>query len=65
MNTINAHPGINYEQHQLEMLLWHAEVYERNGKKREASKIRDWIADFVAQRGGTELGLVQREFVKP
>jgi len=46
MNTISAQPRINYEEHQLEMLLWHAEIHERNGKKQEASKIRDWVGDF-------------------
>ena len=47
MNTLSAHPEINYEQHQLEMLLWHAEIHERNGKELEASRIRDWVADFL------------------
>jgi hypothetical protein len=56
MNTINAHPEINYEQHQLEMLLWHAKIHEKNGQKQEASNIREWVATFAAHRGGTELG---------
>ena len=52
MYTLSADPEINYEQHQLEMLLWHAEIHEINGKKREASKIRDWVADFLGESKG-------------
>ena len=49
MYTLSADPEINYEQHQLEMLLWHAKIYEKSGKKQEASKIREWVAHFVSQ----------------
>jgi hypothetical protein len=36
------------EQHQLDMLLWQADVHERNGKKQEAFEIRTWVADFLS-----------------
>jgi hypothetical protein len=35
-----------YEQHRLDMLLWQADVHERNGKQQEAFEIRAWVADF-------------------
>jgi hypothetical protein len=54
MNTTSAHPEINYEQHQLEMLLWHAKIHERDGKKQEASEIRDWVADFLSSQSEEE-----------
>jgi prophage antirepressor-like protein len=47
MDTISAQSQTDFEQHQLEMLLWHAEIHQRNGKKHEASKIRDWVAGFL------------------
>jgi len=31
----------------LDMLLWQADVHERNGRKQEAFEIRAWVADFV------------------
>jgi hypothetical protein len=54
MNTISAQSGTDFEHHQLEMLLWHAETYERNGKKQEASEIRDWVADFLSSQSEEE-----------
>ena len=50
MNTTSADPGINYGQHQLEMLLWQAQIHEKSGKKQEASKIRAWVADFLGEQ---------------
>jgi hypothetical protein len=50
MDTISAQPLTDFEQHQLEMLRWHAEIHERNGKKQEASKIRTWVADFLGSQ---------------
>jgi hypothetical protein len=40
--------GPEYEEHQLDMLLWQADVHERNGRKREAFEIRGWVADFLS-----------------
>jgi hypothetical protein len=55
MNTISIHPVTDFEQqHQLEMLRWQAEIHERNGKKPEASKIRDWVADFLSSQSEDE-----------
>jgi hypothetical protein len=42
------------QQHRLGMLLWHAEIHERNGKKEEAFKIRDWVADFLSSQSEDE-----------
>jgi hypothetical protein len=65
MNIISDQPVADYEQHKLKMLLWQAHIHEKNGKKQEASKIREWVADFVArqERNGTEL--VQGDFANP
>jgi len=54
MNTISVRPDAHYEQHHLEMLLWHAEIHERNGKKQEAFRIRDWVADFLSAQSEEE-----------
>jgi hypothetical protein len=48
MYTISEQTGTEYEQHQLDMLLWQADVHERNGRKQEAFEIRAWVADFVS-----------------
>ena len=48
MNTTSAQTVTEYEQHQLDMLLWQADVHQRNGKKREAFEIRAWVADFLS-----------------
>jgi len=50
MTTTSDQPVTNYEQYQLDMLLRRAHIREKNGKKQEASKIRDWVADFVARQ---------------
>jgi hypothetical protein len=55
MTTISVQAMTDLEsQHQLEMLLWHAAIHERNGKKQEASEIRDWIADFLSSQSEDE-----------
>ena len=46
MNTTGEQSVAEYEQHQLDMLLWQADVDERNGRKQEAFEIRTWVADF-------------------
>jgi hypothetical protein len=46
MNTTGEQSVAEYEQHQLDMLLWQAHVDERNGRKQEAFEIRTWVADF-------------------
>ena len=46
MNTTSDQTMTDYEQHQLDMLLWQAHIHEKNGKKQEASEIRGWVADF-------------------
>jgi hypothetical protein len=37
-----------YEQHRLDMLLWQADVHERNGKKEKAFEIRAWVTNFLS-----------------
>jgi hypothetical protein len=32
---------------QLDMILWQADVHEKNGRKQEALEIRAWVADFM------------------
>jgi hypothetical protein len=32
------------------MLLSEADVHEKNGKKQEATKIREWVADFPCEQ---------------
>jgi hypothetical protein len=39
MITTNEPKVTEYEQHQFDMLLWQADVHERNGRKREAFEI--------------------------
>jgi hypothetical protein len=46
MSTISEQTVVDYEQHQLDMLLWQAHVLKQNGKKHEASQIRAWVANF-------------------
>jgi hypothetical protein len=46
MDTTSVQTVTEYEQHQLDMLLWQADVHERNGREREAFEIRAWVADF-------------------
>jgi hypothetical protein len=54
MDTTSVQTVTEYEQHQLEMLLWHAEIHEKDGKKLKASKIRDWVADFLSSQSEDE-----------
>ena len=46
MNTTSEQTAAEYERHQLDMLLWQADVHERNARKQEAFEIRAWVADF-------------------
>jgi hypothetical protein len=56
MNTTSAQTVTEYEQHRVDMLLWQADVHERNGRKQEAFEIRVWVTDFLsAQSGGREM----------
>jgi hypothetical protein len=50
MNTTSEQTVADYEQHQLDMLLWQADVHERNGRRQEAFQIRTWVADFLGQQ---------------
>jgi hypothetical protein len=47
MNTTTDQAVADDRQHRLQMLLWQARIHEENGKKREASKIREWVAGFL------------------
>jgi hypothetical protein len=49
MNTTSEQMVAESEQHQLDMVLWQADVHERNGRKQEAFEIRAWITDFRKQ----------------
>jgi hypothetical protein len=46
MSTRSEQTVAKYEQRQLDMLKWQADVHERNGRKQEAFEIRTWVADF-------------------
>ena len=48
MNTTIAQTVTEYERHQVDMLLWQADVHERKGKKQEAHDIRAWVAGFLS-----------------
>src|SRR6516162_6744732 len=37
-------------------LLWEADIHEKNGKRQEAARIREWVADFLSE---------QSKFVSP
>src|ERR1043166_6847594 len=50
-------------QHRLEMLLWQARIHEENGKKQEASKIRQWVAGFFSSQ--PKIGLAPVAQTKP
>jgi|SRR6516165_3329644 len=54
-------PGVNYKRSHnmsttschtitLGMLLCEADVYDRKGEKREAAKIRRWVADLLSEK---------------
>ena len=34
----------------VEMLLWEADIHEKNGKRQEAAKIRAWVADLLSEQ---------------
>jgi hypothetical protein len=44
MNTISGHPVT------IRMLLWEADSREENGKRPEATKIRQWVADLLSEQ---------------
>ena len=46
MTSTSEQTVTEHEYHQLVMLLWQADVLERNGRKHEAFEIRTWVADF-------------------
>jgi hypothetical protein len=48
MDTTSVQIMTEYEQHRLDMLLWQADIHERNGRKQEAFEIRAWVADFLS-----------------
>jgi hypothetical protein len=50
MNIISDQPVIDYERHQLDMLLWQARVHEKNGQEHDALEIRGWVADFLSSQ---------------
>jgi hypothetical protein len=54
MNITGEQVMSDYEQHRLDMLLWQADVHEKNGKKHEASRIRAWVADFLSSQSVEE-----------
>jgi hypothetical protein len=50
MITTSDQTVVDDTQHRLEMLLWQARIHEKNGKKQEASKIREWVAGFLSSQ---------------
>jgi hypothetical protein len=46
MNITSEQAVAECEQHQLDMLLWQADVHQKNGRKQKAFEIRAWVADF-------------------
>ena len=44
MNTTSCHTVT------IRMLLWDADVHEKNGKRQEAAKIRAWVADLLSEQ---------------
>jgi hypothetical protein len=40
MYTTSEQTVAEYEQHRLDMLLWQADVHEKNGKKQEAFRVQ-------------------------
>jgi hypothetical protein len=48
MITTSEQTVAEYEQHQLDMLLWQADVHLRSGRNQEAFEIRAWVADFLS-----------------
>ena len=56
MNTTSDKKMMSDDKHRLEMLLWQADVYEKNGKRQEAAKIRGLVAELLSE---------QSKFVSP
>jgi hypothetical protein len=54
MNITSEQPVAEDEEHQLDMLLWQADVHERDGKKEEAFEIRAWVTDFLSSQSEEE-----------
>jgi hypothetical protein len=50
MNATSGYTVTDYERHKLKMLLWQADIHEKNGEKQEAAKIRGWVADFLSEQ---------------
>ena len=48
MNTTSEPTVTECEKHQLDMLLWQADVHETSGRKQEAFEIRAWVTDFLS-----------------
>ena len=48
MNTTRGHTWIDNKYRYLEMLLWQADLDERNGSKQHAFEIRAWVANFLS-----------------
>ena len=44
MNTPSGHTVT------IEMLLWEADIHEKNGKRQEAANIRGWVANFLSEQ---------------
>jgi hypothetical protein len=58
MNTTSGHTMT------LGMLLWEADVREKNGKRQEAAKIRGRVADFLCEQSKV-VSSVWRRLPKP
>jgi uncharacterized alpha-E superfamily protein len=48
MNTTREPTVAEDEEHQLDMLLWQADVHEGHGRNQEAFEIRAWVTDFLS-----------------
>jgi hypothetical protein len=48
----------------LGVLLWEADVHEKNGKRQEAAKIRTWVADLLTEQSKV-ISSVWRRLPKP
>ena len=44
MNTPSGHTVT------VAMLLWEADIHEKNGKRQEAAKIRGWVANLLSEK---------------
>jgi hypothetical protein len=52
MNITSDQAVAEDDEHQLDMLLWQANVHEKNGRKQEAFEIGAWVADFLSPQSG-------------